>query len=391
MNLFLTRLTGKLMSSEKFENHIRGLIADMRRFRQIEASKEYQEYVELKQIVEDPKFQAYKKELLTRKFKDTKEYEQMQTFKKLHKSKQVKKYLKAETEEEKAEALELADVKRYVELKEIVNSDYFRKAYDFNADKKRWFVTEESNQDSRYAQLCKNKDIQFFLRQDAERIAAMELWQEAFLDKFADSKNWRPGFAYAQKEMKKVHSFVNEEAAYVGGKNISVGSGLFSLITRKEHVTTSAWDEKKGFVLKDFDYTTDCASTVESFNQAEGLFMAKVRVKGKQHSHLCLAGTDNVPVIELCFYNGRRNFFGTVGKNLKNLFDLRGVSASSWNIYSAMVTNAEVVFYINNLEVFRAPNPCAGQPLHFVALSSLPQGLKGEGELEIDWVRAFKK
>ena len=71
MNLFTARLTGKMLSTEQFEKHIQSTQARVARWKQIDQSSVLKEYLDLKQKIESPEFQAEKKELISRKYKDT--------------------------------------------------------------------------------------------------------------------------------------------------------------------------------------------------------------------------------------------------------------------------------------------------------------------------------
>lgn len=81
MNLFTARLTGKMLSTEQFEKHIQSIQARVARWKQIDQSSVLKEYLELKQKIESPEFQAEKKELISRKYKDTEEGKKMLHYK----------------------------------------------------------------------------------------------------------------------------------------------------------------------------------------------------------------------------------------------------------------------------------------------------------------------
>ena len=83
MNLFTARLTGKMLSTEQFEKLIKEMQECVIRWRQIEKSPELAEYKELKSKVESPEFQAKKKEINDRKYKDTDEGKKMAAYKRL--------------------------------------------------------------------------------------------------------------------------------------------------------------------------------------------------------------------------------------------------------------------------------------------------------------------
>ena len=95
MNLFTARLTGKMLSTEQFEKHIQSTQARILRWKQIDQSSVLKEYLDLKQKIESPEFQAEKKELISRKYKDTEEGKKMLQYKALVSSRRVKWYRSA--------------------------------------------------------------------------------------------------------------------------------------------------------------------------------------------------------------------------------------------------------------------------------------------------------
>jgi hypothetical protein len=61
-------------------------------------------------------------------------------------------------------------------------------------------------------------------------------------------------------------------------------------------------------------------------------------------------------------------------------------------IYTIVWNEKEVINYVNNKEVSRGQNPLAGEALHVLVRSYLPENQKaGAGQLDIDWVRIYTK
>ena len=60
-------------------------------------------------------------------------------------------------------------------------------------------------------------------------------------------------------------------------------------------------------------------------------------------------------------------------------------------IYTLVWNEKEVVNYVNDVELARSKNPLAGEALHLVLRSYLPENMKGTGKLEIDWIRIYNK
>ena len=77
MNLFTARLTGKMLSTEQFENEIRDMQERVKRWRAIEKSPELAEYMALKKVMESSDFQNRRAELKNTKYRDTEEGKKM--------------------------------------------------------------------------------------------------------------------------------------------------------------------------------------------------------------------------------------------------------------------------------------------------------------------------
>lgn len=395
MNLFLLRLTGKLLSTERFEKYIRSLLADAKRYREIEQSDTFKEYEELRQLVKEDKFLTQKQELTTRKYKDTEYYQKTEELKKLSRDKNVIQFLGAPSEEERNKYAGNMAVKSYLRLQQEAETPEFKEKNAFWADAKRWEHSEKGKKEARFEELKKSPDIQFYLKANKRRIEEMESWKPTFLAAFHEpdlAKNgFKTGFWFKQPELKRDFSYCEEAQAYPGEQNVNLQNDILSIVTKKEHVTAPAWDEKKGFTMHDFNYTSAVINTGDSFSQPIGLFMAKVRATGKCHSAIYLVGENRFPLIELYHYNGRNIVVGITDKNGKEERLLRGIHPREWYVMAVAVNRQEIIWTVNEREVFRCVNPMPGQKLYFSCQSFAPLKKAGEGRLDIAWIRAFER
>lgn len=328
MNLFFARLTGKLMSTEKFEKHVRSLQADAKRYRELESGALYKEYLELKAFLKSEAFLQKKAELDKRK------------------------------------------------------------------TRAQWKESEEARKEARFAEICKREDIVFMEKADIRKIEAMESWSESFKAPFHNSSlamnGFKAGFWFKNKALKTNFSYVEEAQAYCE-QNAKIENDSLSIITRKEATEAPAWDEKKGFIMHSFPYSSAIVNTGDHFSQKIGLFMAKVRATGKCHSAIYLVGEDRLPLIQLYHFDGRRIHVGITDKNGKEEEVLRSLPASDWQVLSVAVNTQEIIWMVNNMEVFRTKNPMPGQKLYFSCQSFAPLKKAGEGRMDIAWVRAFER
>ncbi len=438
MNLFFKKLTGKLLSTEKLEAIIQQNKDDVVRYRQIEASDTLKEYNELKEIIEAPEFQEKKRKLTTTKYNDTEVHHTLKHLRSLDKNKELQlflyvskselldEYLKFRQSEDyvklsdKESVAQSPDLKRmqkfekskayltwkkisetelpkeYQDLQEKTSTEEFKQEKLFWKNPRRWLTTPEYKQECRFAELAASKDIRFFLSQKKEKIEKIESYQTCFSDDFDWKKMsdslWQPGFAYKSDALKQQHSFINEHQAYNGGHNTGTVNGYLTILTHKEEVTAPAWDEKKGFVNHDFEYTSDVIQTAKAFAQEQGVFMAKIRCEGKVHHTVSLGCNEKLPLVHLYNFDGKKMHIGYADKDGFKGEIVTGLSWSKYYIITLHWTKDEMIWYVNNIEVFRINKHLPAQALHFTIASFLPKAEKpAEGHIDVDWIRVYKK
>jgi hypothetical protein len=123
-------------------------------------------------------------------------------------------------------------------------------------------------------------------------------------------------------------------------------------------------------IMHNFAYTSDVWHTAEAVAPQSGVLQAKVRLAGKAKHIICL----------------------TTAKAKKALNILGEQPMKGEVIYTIVWNEKEVINYVNNKEVSRGQNPLAGEALHVLVRSYLPENQKaGAGQLDIDWVRIYTK
>ena len=291
-------------------------------------------------------------------------------------------------------------LKEYEELKKKVQNEEFQKRNAFWADAKRWDKTEEAAIENRYFELCKNEDIIFFQKvnaKDLEVIAQLQLtFEEQFDWNTLNASRWDFGMHHSADEIKKNYSQVNEKHANNAGENVSVQNGVMHIDVKREDKTATAWDSSLGFVEKQYNYTGDVIHGKNAICQKGGVFAAKVRFTGsKEVSHaFSLKGDNQAPLITVCKSTGKKV---EVGIHWQSKFETKytstqisGINLGDFYIYSVMWTGTELVWYINNLEVFRTSDGLPEEPLYPILNSFIAEHQKGgEGHMEIDWIEVF--
>lgn len=438
MNLFLSKLTGKLLTTEKFEQSIAQKMRDAKRYREVEQSAELAEYNRLKTIVTDPQFIQNKRDLIKCKYKDTAEYSTHKEYLKMLNNPALQLYMRVKDSKalkeyqeflDSDEAFLLQDRKavrkdarlrkmkayaksrdyktfvrfngtempdRFLELKQEVESEDFKKRNAFWSNPHRWETTEEYKQDKRYETLSQNKDILWFLDTDPHQIEYYEsfttLFDEEFKWKTLEDSAWKAGFKYAHKEMKSVHSYVEHKQAYSGGKNTKAQNGKLRIITRLESSIAAAWDTTKGFVKNKFNYTSDIIQSADAFHFKGGLIMAKIRCTGKLHHAFWLGNTQNVSKESIFHFNGKHITVGNIDINDTYRATIRGINHAEFYVYSLMWNKDELIWYVNNKEVFRCTSDVPWVDMYLAFSSWIDAKQKGSnGELVVDWVRVYQQ
>lgn len=436
MNLFWKNLFGGIASTATLEKKEKELTETIKRYAEIEKSMELAEYLDLKKTVQSPGFKEKKKTLLNRKYKDTEEYRDYAKFQKIANKDSFKLYLetlqssalssflefqkteqymllsdkkavqasetlqhmrKYEHSKEYQNYLRYHDSfieKEYTKLNEIVSTEDFKKREAFWRNPKRWETTDEFKMDSRYQLLKKNEDIIFYRKTDPATFQQYKSHKVTFLENFdwntLDASRWDFGFHYANDKLIENHSFANEKQANNNGQNVSVVEGQLHLETKHEKVTAPAWDVKKGFINKEFEYTSDVMQTAKTFRQKQGIFRAKLRCQGNIHHAFWLGGDKKLPLVNIFHYDGKNITVGNANAQVFDEVKISGLNPSKYYIYSLAWTPKELIWYINDLEVFRTSANLPAESLYMAFNSFISEKQKGTtGLLEIDWVKVY--
>ncbi len=438
MNLFWKKLTGAVIPTAKIEKDEAELATSMQRYYEVEKSLELAEYQKLFHEVKVASFIENKKTLQNRKYKDTEEY---RTVKKLHKlqnspsilsyykvlnSSELKEYeafklspefenlgdkekVKASAQLSKLKKFEHSKayknymryhksyiIQEYEHLKEVVATPEFKKTNDFWSNDKRWHGTPEYVKEQRFYDLAKNPDIVFFTKEKPERFEKYKSLKLTFNDDFKwntlDKSRWNYGFNYASKSLVGNHSFANEKQCNNAGKNISVDHDTLRIITKHEKVTAPAWHPEKGFINKEFHYTSDVLQTAGEFRQKYGVFRAKLRCNGKLHHAFWLGSEGKLPHVNIFHFDGKKITVGNANKNIFDGIEIKGLNPTDYYIYTLIWKSNELIWMINNIEVYRTTSNVPQESLYLAFNSFIPEKMHGDtGQLEVDWVKVYEQ
>ncbi|OIP81061.1 MAG: hypothetical protein AUK44_10765 [Porphyromonadaceae bacterium CG2_30_38_12] len=437
MNLFWKKLFGKITPTSVLEKQDEEVVSAMKRYEEVSKSKELAEYNLLFKEVKSAAFIENKKTLQSRKYKDTEEYKVLKRYHKLHHSHGIKMYFemlqsaqlekfltfkatpdyiqlgdkKAVKESQKLQEFKAFErsknykiycrfhnsfiLKEYDELKKQVGSDTFKTQNSFWENANRWQTVPEYKKEQRFYELDKNPDIQFYINEKPERFEAYKKLQITFEERFdwntLNKSAWDFGFHYKNPKTIRNHSFANEKQANNDGKNVTVINGILNISTKKETLTARAWDQTKGFLMKEFEYSSDVLNTATEFRQQGGTFMAKIRCSGNVHHAFWLGANGKLPHINIFHFDGHKISVGNAYQNIIDGTTIRGINPTEFYIYSLIWSKNELVWMLNNMVVYRTSANIPQEAMYLVFNSFIPKKAHGsEGKLEVDWVRVYK-
>jgi hypothetical protein len=436
MNLFWKKLFGGFVSTEKYEQGEEELLQSMMRFDKVAESPELKEYQELFHVVKSASFQDNRHTLKNRKYKDTEEYSILKKYNKLHNSSDIQLYFQVLNSDILAEYLEfektpeyeqLGDkkkvaqsaeltkfkkfehsemyktyrrfygsyaLKEYEQLKEKVADPEFIKSNEFWSNPQRWHTTAEYQTEMRYYELGDLDDVKFYTNEKPARFEKLRLLTKTFDDQFywsdLQESKWRCGYYYSNEKLKSNHSFANEMQANNHGKNVVTQGGVIKIETKSEQVSDIAWHNLQGFINRQFSYTSDVIQTANNFNQKYGLFTAKIKCYGSINHSVWLGTGEKQPRISLFHYDGKSIKVGAVTSTKTAMEKVSGISPAEYYIYTLMWTENELVWKINNVEVYRTPNNFSNQEMYLGLNSFISESQKAStGSLELQWVKVY--
>ena len=438
MNLFGKIIFRKLKSTEVFEKEKDDSLRAYERYVAIENSELLHEYKALRKEVKSAAFKENKKVLINRKFKDTEEYRNWRKFHKLDRNRKLHHYYTIAASKELSKFLDFKEtaqyefignkielknsetlrefrayekskeyklytrfhdsyiVKEYERLKAVVSSAEFIQFKEFWSDPHRWVKTEAYKQEEKFKQLSQHTDIVFYQRTDPAAFAFHHNWKLAFNDEFndvaLDRKIWDSGYYFSDPTLIRDYSLTKYKQANNGGKNVSVADGCMVIETLKEENRSRAWDERLGFVFHDFSYTSDVINAGGFFQFSEGIVEVKLRVRDGYITHVfSLVSEHKLPQINVFHFDGKHVTVGNAWKDGSQTEIVKGIAPSDFYIYKLEWTSEELIWSVNNMEVFRTRKGIPYIPLFPLFASVVDKHQDDMGALEVDWVRIYQK
>jgi hypothetical protein len=162
--------------------------------------------------------------------------------------------------------------------------------------------------------------------------------------------------------------------------------------TLKEKTRARAWDDQLGFIFHDFEYTSDVINAGESFQFTEGIVEAKLRIRDGDITHVfSLVSENKLPQINIFHFDCKHISVGNAWKDGIQTEIIKGISPSDFYIYRLEWTSEELIWSVNNIEVFRTRKGVPYMPLFPLFASVVDKYQDGTGTLDVDWVRIYQK
>ena len=399
-------LFGMIPATSKFEAESDKLRSDYQEYKRFEASDEFKHFLELETKVNSDDFKKKIREIKSQNFRQTEEFRKEQEYKKLLKSKIVRKYFKKKDTEKGKALAESPEVKKLLELEEYVKSAKFSevKKYMSLSGNQKYAQSEECKEQKEFQGLVKSEKIIWFKKLKKKYpFSWVEKWDLSFEDKFEnakpDSKTWMNRYLHGDKILNKGYVMVDDKHAFTEGKNIEIIDKKLRIITRREKGKSLVWDPKLGFYEKEFDFTSDMVSSANSFSQAYGLIEAKLKFgnSGVSQAFSLMSG-QILPHVDVVKFEKGKIFSGNYWKNgsgfSKSVSSAGGGKYSGdYHIYTIIWESGKITWKINGVEFKVQTAGIPDEPLFLVFNSSLKEKSSDKGipsAFEIDWVRVYK-
>lgn len=286
-------------------------------------------------------------------------------------------------------------IREFEEFKKKVSEPEFQQSNAFWANPDRWETTYEYRMEQRYKELIGEKTSSPGKRNSFSLFKKYSYVNLKFYERFdwnkLEESRWLAGFHSGNPRLVGNYSFTNEWQANNGGRNVSTADNILSIHTIELPTHSLAWDIQKGFVERDFTYTSDVIQTSATFKQRYGIFSAKIRCSGAINHALWLSADRKIPHVNLFHFNGQNISVGNANQHKMDGVELSGISENQFFIYSLEWTPRALVWYVNNVEVYRTSENIPHEALYIGINSFIPKkSTAASGKLEVDWVKVFE-
>ncbi len=357
-------------------------------------------YLELDEFIKSDAF-LEKKNMKPVTFKDTKEYKLLTEYKDLKNDPDVKFFFKYKNSKELANYNELdgsTKVSRHSELKDYLLTDEFKERKEYLLDKKRFEKSDLFSVEQEYENLKKSDDIVWYFKvKDSNKFDILKNRKLTFSDEFdgdsLDTKKWLTNYYWGDRLLNDHYSFETDLHCFTESDNFNMGSSILSISTKPQKTEGKVWNPSSGgFRNKEFGFTSGIINTGKSFRQKYGIFKAKVKLTtavGPRHAFYLLA--DKItPHIDVCRTGKGKVWMDLFSNGNKTKTSIGSKYGRDFYIYTLEWTAGNLVWKINDYEVFRQTSNVPDEPMYINFAGGLEKAIPGSSSMEIDWIRVYQ-
>ena len=373
--------------------------SQLKKYLELDGSDKIKEYEALEKFIKSDEFKE-KKKMKSSKFRETEEYQKLQKYKKLKSDSDITGFYKFKASKELANYKDIHDsqrLKRYNELKEYTASEEFKEHKSYLLDKKRFEKSKMHKDLQEYGKLKKDKEIiWYFKTKDLNKFDVLKRRELTFCDEFdgdkLDVSKWIPNYYWGEKLLNDRYSIENDLQAYTEKENFEIRNSVLKIITRPQKTSSKVWTTNKGFVVREFDYTSGIVCSGASFRQKYGIFQAKIKLgNANAKSAFWMLADKITPHIDVCKTSKGKvwfDFFPLEGNAAKTSLGKR--YAGKFYIFTLEWTADKLVWKINNTVVFTQTSGIPQDPMYVLLSGGLDKPVSGTTLMEIDWVRIYQ-
>lgn len=378
------------------------------KIKQIEGSAKRTELAELNKYIRSSEFQSEKQQ---KGFKKSEAYKKFTRYKVLTKDAEIKLYNKQVNSSifKNYQNIHNSErLKTYQELEQEVTSDKFITFKAWMEDKKRFQKSGEYSLLQEYDKLLKSPDYVWYKKIEKNNaFADIKKWQLAFEDGFSTKSlskdKWITGYYWGKALLDKTYVLENEKQ-FFKDNNITISGNGVQISTRNEQTEGLVWDSQRGFMPKNFDFTSGLISTGQSHRQLYGKIEAKVKV---DHVHpvrhaFWLVGEKMAPQIDVFRFEDKNAKTLKAGLQMINGQGPTMLSKSvkgarfdnDYYIYSIEWTKDKLIWFINGVKVNEQSSNIPDSPMYLVFSSHITdeiEKLSAPANMSIEWVRCYQQ
>jgi beta-glucanase (GH16 family) len=367
-------------------------------------------YLEMKELELTVNSASFKQKMTQKGFKQTDEYQELQSLKKLYKQPDIK-FVRKTLESGEYRTYETTKnstrLQEFIELDAFLKSDEYIAFYKFIHDKDRFKKSEEANLLHEYNEIKASNDFKRFVKtKNNYPFTEIDKWELVFEDDFDTQKlnanNWMTGY-YWGKALLNDNYVLNGEKQFFTDKNIELRDSNLRIFTKQEACKGKIWDAERGFIPANFDYTSGLVSTGHSFRQTYGKTEIKFKLKGGQNVNhaIWMLGEKMIPQITILksglksaksFQGG--TISGTINAPIVKSQTLTGPSLTDdYSILTLEWKPNHITWFINGVKIGEQTGNVPSEPMYLMFSTHITTTIKDSelpAQIEIDWVKCYK-